>query len=165
MEELHLNTGSKRERYAELIPQIAALVRDEPNAVANMANIAAALKESFTDISWVGFYLYDPGTDGLVLGPFQGKIACTRIGRGKGVCGAAFERNETIIVPDVEKFPGHIYCDGGTRSEIVVPLRSGGLPVGVLDVDSYRLAAFDATDAEALESLIAAVAGTIVRTE
>lgn len=164
MEELHLSSDHKRERYAELMPQIAALVRDEPNSVANMANIAAALKQSFDDFSWVGFYLYEPATDELVLGPFQGKIACTRIGRGKGVCGAALQRNETIVVQDVEQFPGHIYCDGGTRSEIVVPLRSGGTPFGVLDVDSHRLAAFDATDAEALESIIAAVAGTIVRT-
>lgn len=161
MEEIKISATAKQEQYEELIPQILSLVTDEPNHIANMANTVAALKQSFDRFSWVGFYLYDKLANELVLGPFQGKIACTRIGIGKGVCGTSFQRKETIIVPDVEKFPGHIYCDGGSKSEIVVPVFHQTHCIGVLDVDSYAYDSFDETDKKYLEQLLAAIAARI----
>ncbi|MEW6060569.1 MAG: GAF domain-containing protein [Bacteroidota bacterium] len=161
MEEIKIASATKQEQYEELLPQIVSLVDDEPNQIANMSNIAAALKQTFSYYSWVGFYLYDTQSNELVLGPFQGKIACTRIGVGKGVCGTSFQRKETIIVPDVEKFPGHIFCDGGSKSEIVVPIFHQSNSIGVLDVDSHSYDSFDETDKRYLEQLLAAVAAKI----
>ena len=135
--------------YDSLVPQIAALIAGEPDLIANLANIVAALKEAF-GFFWVGFYLTKE--DQLVLGPFQGPIACTRIAFDKGVCGAAYSRRETILVPDVDAFPGHIACSSAAKSEIVVPVfdRLGNVTM-VLDVDSDQLNDFDAVDAEGLE--------------
>jgi len=135
--------GDKSTRYEGLIPQIKALIGDETDTVANQANVAAALKETF-DLLWVGFYNVKDGE--LVLGPFQGPVACTRIQLGKGVCGTAWERKDTIVVEDVEKFPGHIFCSSLSKSEIVVPLVKECEVVAVLDIDSDKLAAFDSTD-------------------
>ncbi|MBI2429277.1 MAG: GAF domain-containing protein [Ignavibacteriales bacterium] len=161
MEEIKVSAATKQEQYEELLPQITSLLNDEPNSIANMANVVAALKQTFDYYSWVGFYLFDKQSNELVLGPFQGKIACTRIGFGKGVCGASFQQKETIIVPDVEQFPGHIYCDGGTKSEIVVPIFLQSNIIGVLDVDSYAFDSFDETDKKYLEQLLATIAGRI----
>lgn len=151
-EDLHIITGSKTEQYEELIPQILAILEGEPNMVANLGNIAAALKEQFGWL-WVGFYLVD-SDDELVLGPFQGPVACTRIRKGRGVCGAAWQMEETIVVPDVEKFPGHIACSSASRSEIVVPIRKKGKIVAVLDADSEFLNTFGETDRQFLEELM-----------
>jgi len=142
-ETIAIANGTKAEKYRLLIPQIKALVEAEPSLVANLANVAAALKMTF-DFFWVGFYLAEG--DQLVLGPFQGPVACTRIARGKGVCGTSWERNETLVVPDVDAFPGHIACSSESRSEIVVPVIVNGTVAGVLDVDSSALADFDETD-------------------
>src|SRR5690606_30963480 len=130
---LIIATGTKEEQYQLLVKQIAALLQGETDSVANMANVAAALKEQF-DFWWVGFYIVKG--DQLVLGPFQGPVACTRIGYGKGVCGASWQRMETVIVPDVEQFPGHIACSSLSKSEIVVPVLCQGVCTAVLDVDS-----------------------------
>ncbi|MCU0335209.1 MAG: GAF domain-containing protein [Chitinophagaceae bacterium] len=151
-EDLQIAKGSKAEQYEALVPQIAALLDGEPNLVANMANMAAALKEQF-GWWWVGFYLAD-GPDELVLGPFQGPVACTRIRKGRGVCGSSWASASTIIVPDVEQFPGHIACSSLSRSEIVVPLWNGKEIVGVLDVDSEHLDHFDETDKQYLEQIV-----------
>jgi GAF domain-containing protein len=161
MEEINITAETKEELYREILPMIHSLVNDESDPVANMANCVAALKQTFAYYSWVGFYLYDKSTNELVLGPFQGKVACTRIGIGKGVCGISFQKNEAIIVPDVEKFPGHIYCDGGTKSEIVIPIRLNNAIMGVLDVDSYALNSFDATDHHWLHALMTTIAERI----
>ena len=150
-EDLAIIEGSKEEIYQSLLPQIKALIEGEPDLVANLANIAAALKEQFGWL-WVGFYLVK--NDKLVLGPFQGPVACTRISKGRGVCGAAWQQAETLIVPDVEKFPGHIACSSLSRSEIVVPLISNNEVVGVLDVDSELLNLFDETDKKYLEEVV-----------
>ena len=149
-EDLQITQGSKTERYTSLLPQIQGLLEGETDLVANLANVAAALKEQFGWF-WVGFYLVKNGE--LVVGPFQGPVACTRIRKGRGVCGASWEREETIIVPDVEAFPGHIACSSLSRSEIVVPLFHEGQVVGVLDVDSDRLNEFDEEDQRWLENL------------
>src|SRR5690606_15472499 len=134
----------KEDRYRELLPQIKALMEKEQDPVANMANLAAVLKEAFQFL-WVGFYLVKE--DQLVLGPFQGPIACTRINKGKGVCGTSWDKKQAIIVEDVDKFPGHIACSSLSRSEIVLPLfDSKGRVAGVLDVDSEELNTFDRTD-------------------
>jgi L-methionine (R)-S-oxide reductase len=162
MEEINISAVTKQQQYEELLPQIISLVADEPNCIANMSNITAALKQTFNYYSWVGFYLYDKQSHELVLGPFQGKIACTRIGIGKGVCGTSFQRQETIIVPDVEKFPGHIYCDGGSKSEIVLPIFHQSTIIGVLDVDSYSYNIFDETDKKYLEQLLTSVVAKII---
>jgi len=154
-EDLHIITGSKTTQYEELIPQILAILEGEPNLVANLANVAAALKEQFGWL-WVGFYLVD-SPDELVLGPFQGPVACTRIRIGRGVCGTAWQKGETIIVPDVEKFPGHIACSSASKSEIVVPVIKNGKIVAVLDADSEFLDSFDETDREYLEKLVTQV--------
>ena len=152
-EELIIDKGGKKEMYATLLPQIKALVEGESNRVANLANIAAALKQTF-GFFWVGFYLVEDGE--LVLGPFQGPIACTRIRYGRGVCGTAWKEGKTLVVPDVDKFPGHIACSSASRSEIVVPIYNKEKEVvGVLDIDSDRLAEFDETDREWLERIVA----------
>ena len=141
-------TNKKEEKYKALVPQIEALTGKEKDLIANLANTAAALHQTF-GFFWVGFYLVKD--DELVLSPFQGPIACTRIKRGKGVCGLAWEKAETIIVPDVEQFPGHIACNSDSKSEIVVPLISQGTVIGVLDIDSNRLNDFDEADKKYLE--------------
>jgi L-methionine (R)-S-oxide reductase len=149
-EELFKLEGSKEAVYQGLLPQIKALITSETDQIANLANVCAALKETF-DFLWVGFYLVKQ--DELVLGPFQGPIACTRIQKGKGVCGASWEKAETLIVPDVDLFPGHIACSSLSRSEIVVPLIASNSVVGVLDVDSKDLATFDEIDAHYLNEI------------
>ncbi|CAN5211882.1 GAF domain-containing protein [soil metagenome] len=154
-EDLSITTSTdKTERYQSILPQLTALLDGEPDLVANMANTCAALKEQFNWF-WVGFYLVKG--DELVLGPFQGPVACTRIGFGKGVCGAAWQKAETLIVPDVEEFPGHIACSSLSRSEIVVPVFVDGKVVAVLDVDSEELNRFDATDATYLAQLLSLI--------
>jgi GAF domain-containing protein len=150
-EDLQIARGSKEEQYHALIPQIKGLVSGEPDLVANLANIAAALKEQF-DFFWVGFYLVK--ADELVLGPFQGPVACTRISKGRGVCGASWAQANTIIVPDVEKFPGHIACSSISKSEIVIPLFKNNEVWGVLDVDSDQYNSFDETDAQFLQEIV-----------
>ena len=143
--------GSKEEIYQALLPQVEALISGEQNLVANLANIAAALREAF-GFFWVGFYVVQ-GQE-LVLGPFQGPIACTRIAYGRGVCGTAWKEKKTQLVPDVETFPGHIACSSASKSEIVVPAFQDGEVFLVLDVDSDRLDDFDAVDQRYLEALM-----------
>ena len=151
-ETLDINKNlSLPEVYKSLLQQLNSLVNPAEPLVSNLANVTAALKHTFNKISWVGFYLLKDGK--LYLGPFQGKIACTVIEIGKGVCGSSVERKETIIVNDVEQFPGHIVCDGGTCSEIVIPLIKDEKIFGVLDLDSYQLSAFNETDKYYLEIL------------
>jgi L-methionine (R)-S-oxide reductase len=145
---------SKEEQYISLIPQIAALIDGEPDQTANLANIAAALKEQFNWF-WVGFYLVK--SDELVLGPFQGPVACTRIQKGRGVCGTSWQRAETVIVPDVDQFPEHIACASASRSEIVLPVFNGSEVIGVLDVDSEHLAHFDEIDAAYLRKILSLI--------
>lgn len=153
-EDLLVVKGTKREQYEALIPQIEALVNGEPDLVANLANVAAALKEQFGWF-WVGFYLVKENE--LVLGPFQGPVACTRIRYGKGVCGSSWEQARTLIVPDVEQFPGHIACSSLSKSEIVVPVIRDGKVIGVLDVDSAEYNEFDSTDQQYLEAIVAGI--------
>jgi GAF domain-containing protein len=155
---LAFSTHDKAARYRELLPQLAAIVEGEPDLVANLANAAAALRACVVSASWVGFYVVR-GNE-LVLGPFQGNVACVRIAFGRGVCGTAASERRTIIVPDVERFPGHIACDAGSRSEIVVPIVRADRLVAVLDIDSYELAAFDDLDASGLAP-IASLLGTL----
>jgi L-methionine (R)-S-oxide reductase len=150
-EDLQIITGTKEDIYQSLIPQIQGLLEGETDLVANLANVAAALKEQFGWF-WVGFYLVKNGE--LVLGPFQGPVACTRIRKGRGVCGSAWEQAKTLIVPDVEKFPGHIACSSLSKSEIVVPLFRDNEVVGVLDVDSDTYDTFDETDKQYLEIIV-----------
>ncbi|TDO24041.1 GAF domain-containing protein [Pedobacter duraquae] len=147
---------SKEEQYQSLIPQLKGLLAGETDLIANLANVAAALKEQFSWF-WVGFYLIKG--DELVLGPFQGPVACTRIAKGRGVCGSAWLRNETIIVPDVDQFPGHIACASASRSEIVLPFYLAEEMVGVLDVDSEYLAYFDDVDAVYLTEILRLIHG------
>ncbi len=155
-EDLTLSKGSKTEQYETLLPQIIALMEGEPDLVANLANVSAALKEQFGWL-WVGFYLVKD--DELVLGPFQGPVACTRIRKGRGVCGTSWATATTLVVPEVEKFPGHIACSSLSQSEIVVPLLKDGIVWGVLDVDSDQIAHFDATDQQFLEQLVSLLPG------
>jgi GAF domain-containing protein len=150
-EDLSVVQGTKEEKYRSVIPQIKALVEGEPDLVANLANIVAALMEQFRWL-WVGFYLVKESQ--LVLAPFQGPVACTRIKKGRGVCGASWEKAQTIIVPDVERFPGHIACSSKSRSEIVVPLIRDNKVMGVLDVDSDQFAAFDIIDQQYLQEIV-----------
>ena len=150
-EDLTIIAGTKEEQYEALLPQLKGLLEGETDLVANLANITAALKEQFGWL-WVGFYLVKE--EELVLGPFQGPVACTRIKKGRGVCGSSWASAKTLIVPDVEKFPGHIACSSLSRSEIVLPLFKNGEVAGVLDVDSADLAAFDETDKQYLEKII-----------
>ncbi|MBQ4228388.1 MAG: GAF domain-containing protein [Bacteroidaceae bacterium] len=150
-EQLIIQGETKQERYEALLPQIKAVVEDEPDLIANMANVAAMLHETF-GFWWTGFYRVE-GAE-LVLGPFQGPMACTRIKKGRGVCGTAWQEAATQVVPDVDKFPGHIACSSSSRSEIVVPVFQGGEIIAVLDIDSERLATFDETDRRYLEQLV-----------
>ena len=155
-EDLSIIQGTKEDQYQTLLPQIKALIEGEPDMVANLANICAALKEQFGWL-WVGFYLvksFGSAQDELVLGPFQGPVACTRIQKGRGVCGSAWQQAKTLIVPDVEKFPGHISCSSLSKSEIVVPIIHNGKVTAVLDVDSELLNFFDETDKKYLEEII-----------
>ncbi|WP_118196097.1 GAF domain-containing protein [Albibacterium indicum] len=151
-------SGTKEEQYQSLLPQLEALVQGESNKVANMANIAAALKTQF-DFFWVGFYLVDT-SDELVLGPFQGPIACTRIKKGRGVCGTVWQNEHSLVVPDVDAFPGHIACSSLSRSEVVVPLIDQGRVIGVLDVDSDELNDFDEVDQRYLERIVSLLVKT-----
>lgn len=153
-EDLKVAEGTKAEQYQELIPQIKGLLEGETDTVANLANVAAALKEQFKWF-WVGFYMVKENQ--LVLGPFQGPVACTRIALGRGVCGSAWKEARTLVVPDVEQFPGHIACSSLSRSEIVVPVMRNGEVLGVLDVDSEHLNHFDETDRQYLEAIVAAI--------
>ncbi|MEN9548492.1 MAG: hypothetical protein RIR12_1083 [Bacteroidota bacterium] len=151
-EDLHIISGTKTTQYENLLPQIKGLLEGETDLIANLANVAAALKEQFNWL-WVGFYLVKNNV--LVLGPFQGPVACTRINKGRGVCGSAWQNGTTLIVPDVEKFPGHIACSSISKSEIVVPLfNKNNEVVGVLDVDSASLNEFDETDQNYLVQIV-----------
>lgn len=150
-EDLSIASGTKAEQYQSLIPQIKGLLNGEPDLIANMANITAALKEQFGWL-WVGFY--NVKADELVLAPFQGPIACTRIKKGRGVCGSAWAQAKTLIVHDVEKFPGHIACSSLSKSEIVVPVIRNNEVVAVLDIDSSEYDQFDVTDKHYLEEIV-----------
>lgn len=165
-EQLNIAQGNKEEKYATLFPQIQSVIEDEPDLIARMANVAAMLHETFR-FWWTGFYrVVDtpkqpndqttkrPNDQQLVLGPFQGPLACTRIRRGRGVCGTAWDKDTTQVVPDVNLFPGHIACSSASKSEIVVPVHdSEGMVVAVLDIDSAELNTFDDTDKEWLEKI------------
>ncbi len=159
-EELIITAKDKAGVYAQILPQIEAIVSAETDAVANMANVSAVLKEAF-GFWWVGFYIVKGETEGgqeLVLGPFQGPLACTRIKKGRGVCGTAWADKSTVIVPDVEQFPGHIACSSLSRSEIVVPVfAADGSVMAVLDIDSEHLSAFDVVDKEWLEKMLSQI--------
>lgn len=157
-EELILQQGDKAEQYQSIIPQIKAIVEGEPDLIANLANICAALNQQFGWL-WVGFYLVKQNE--LVLGPFQGPIACTRIAKGRGVCGTAWQQQQVIIVPDVELFPGHIACSSASKSEIVLPIMQNMECVGVLDIDSDELNQFDEVDAKYLQQLISIIETSI----
>ena len=150
-EQLIIQGNTKAELYETLIPQIASLLESETDEIANMANIAACIQETF-HFWWVGFYRVID--DQLVLGPFQGPLACTRIRKGRGVCGTAWQEGQTIVVPDVDLFPGHIACSSASRSEIVVPVFRNQEVIGVLDIDSENLHTFDETDKIWLEKLV-----------
>jgi len=160
-EDLNIIAGTKAEQYESLVPQIEGMLDGEPDVIANLANVVGALKEQFNWL-WVGFYLIKPSLDKssadvgaeLVLAPFQGPVACTRIKKGRGVCGTSWERAETVIVPDVEKFPGHIACSSLSKSEIVVPVIRNNEVIAVLDVDSEQLNHFDETDQLYLEKIV-----------
>lgn len=157
------DTATKSETYDLLLKQIDFLLQDEDNIIANISNITSVLKYSLKDIIWVGFYFYDLQNKQLVIGPYQGKVPCTRIDYGKGVCGQALQRKETLVVPDVENFPGHIYCDSASRSEIVVPIIVDGIEKGVLDLDSDKLENFDSTDKDYLEQLVKNISGLFTK--
>ena len=150
-EELHIAQGGKEEKYALLYKQIAAVTESESDAIANMANVAAMIHHTF-GFWWTGFYRVIG--EELVLGPFQGPLACSRIAYGRGVCGTAWKEQRTQVVPDVEQFPGHIACSSASKSEVVVPLIKDGKVVAVLDIDSEHLATFDETDRQWLERIM-----------
>ena len=150
-EDLYIASGTKTEQYETLLPQVKALLEGEEDLIANMANIAASLKEQFGWL-WVGFYIVKK--DELVLGPFQGPVACTRIKKGKGVCGSSWASATTLIVPDVEKFPGHIACSSLSKSEIVVPIIWNNEVIAVLDCDSTEYNSYDTTDQQYLEQMV-----------
>lgn len=152
VEELKIASGTKEEKYRLLLEQVVALTADESDDIANMANVSAMIQETF-GFWWTGFYRVQEET--LVLGPFQGPLACTRIAYGRGVCGSAWKEQRTLVVPDVELFPGHIACSSASRSEIVVPVWRAGRILAVLDIDSEYLATFDETDRLWLERLVA----------
>lgn len=156
-ENLIVSDGNKEQQYQTLLPQIESLLAGETDVIANMANVAAALKQTF-NFFWVGFYRVKE--DVLVLAPFQGPLACTRIRRGKGVCGTVWEEARTQVVPDVDQFPGHIACSSDSKSEIVVPILKDSEVVGVLDIDSDRLDSFDDTDARYLEEICRMLSGS-----
>ncbi|PWG82134.1 GAF domain-containing protein [Pararcticibacter amylolyticus] len=153
-EDLVINKGSKQDQYISILPQIRALIEGEDDLIANMANISAALKEQF-GFFWTGFYLVR-GQE-LVLGPFQGPVACTRIAYGKGVCGTAWKLQQTLVIPDVDAFPGHIACSSLSRSEIVVPVFGNNEVKAVLDIDSEDLNTFDETDRQYLEEIVSLI--------
>ncbi|WP_261303798.1 GAF domain-containing protein [Paenibacillus andongensis] len=155
--------GTREHNYALLIQQVEALIHDEPNRIANLANAAALLGQFLSDVNWVGFYLLDETSDKkeLVLGPFQGLPACVRIPLGKGVCGTSAERRETVLVPDVHAFPGHIACDAASQSEIVVPILVNNELVGVLDIDSPIKSRFDDIDQQYLEQFVQKLAAAM----
>lgn len=150
-EAISISATDKRSKYEELFPQLASLIDSESDTIANMANLCAALKDTFNFL-WIGFYIVK--VDQLVLGPFQGPIACTRIGFGKGVCGTAWKNGKTLVVPDVNAFPGHIACSSLSKSEIVVPVINNEQVIAVLDVDSDQEAFFDEIDAQYLEKIV-----------
>lgn len=150
-EDLTKVEGTKEEQYQGLLPQIQGLLAGESDVIANLANITAALKEQFGWL-WVGFYIVKQNE--LVLGPFQGPVACTRIKKGRGVCGTSWQEARTLIVPDVEKFPGHIACSSSSKSEIVIPVIKNNEVVAVLDVDSEDYDLFDKTDQQYLEEIV-----------
>lgn len=152
-------TGTKEEQYQQVIHQLQALIQDEPNRIANLANASALLNQFLHDINWVGFYLKDAERDELVLGPFQGLVACVRIPFGKGVCGTAARDGKTMRVADVHAFPGHIACDAASRSEIVVPMIEDGKVIGVLDIDSPLQDRFDETDEQMLQEFVQVLLG------
>jgi GAF domain-containing protein len=153
-----LKNLSKEEKYKTIIPQISSLVQGEKNLIANLANVVSALKYTFDYYLWVGFYFVDSKNKSeLVVGPFQGKVACTRLKTGSGVCGTAVAKKETILVEDVNNFPGHIFCDADSRSEIVVPVIKNGEVIAVLDIDSGLYSAFDKEDKKYLEEIISNV--------
>lgn len=157
-ETLTIAEGTKEAKYQELIPQVKAMLDGEDDLIANMANVASMIHETFGFL-WTGFYRVKATKDGadevLILGPFQGPLACTRIRKGKGVCGTAWEKGTTLVVEDVDKFPGHIACSSDSRSEIVVPIRKGGAVIAVLDIDSKELSTFDKVDQKFLEEIAA----------
>jgi L-methionine (R)-S-oxide reductase len=155
--------GTREENYTLLIQQVKALIHDEPNRIANLANAASLLGQFLTDVNWVGFYLVDKTQEKeeLVLGPFQGLPACVRIPLGKGVCGTSAQLRETVLVPDVHAFPGHIACDAASQSEIVVPILLGDELIGVLDIDSPSLNRFDEHDQSYLEQFVHALAAAM----
>ena len=157
-EQLFFTSTDKSTRYAELLPQLEALIGSEKDPIANMANISAALKAAF-EWFWIGFYIVRDNE--LVLGPFQGPIACSRIGFGKGVCGTAWQTKQTQLVPDVAAFPGHIACSALSQSELVVPIFKDQEVWGVLDIDSTELSTFDATDQQEIEKLMTWFAGLL----
>ena len=146
------NSLSVKEKYIELNKQLKNLLNKDENVVSNLANFTALLNQTFEKISWIGFYLFDG--EKLCLGPFQGKVACTVIQMGRGVCGTSAQNKETIIVPDVNKFPGHIFCDPDSKSEIVVPVLKNDKLFGVLDLDSSSFNSFDETDKKYLEEFV-----------
>ncbi len=150
-EDLEIIKRTREEQYESLLPQVLGLLEGEPDIIANLANITGALKEQFNWL-WIGFYLVKENE--LVLGPFQGPVACTRIQKGRGVCGSGWAQAKTLIVSDVEKFPGHIACSSLSRSEIVVPIIRMGEVIAILDVDSEELSCFDETDKIYLEKII-----------
>ncbi|MDN5296935.1 MAG: L-methionine (R)-S-oxide reductase [Bacteroidota bacterium] len=150
-EAISVSATDKRSKYEELFPQLVSLIGLESDTIANMANLCAALKDTFNFL-WIGFYIVK--VDQLVLGPFQGPIACTRIGFGKGVCGTAWKNGKTLVVPDVNAFPGHIACSSLSKSEIVVPIINNEKVIAVLDVDSDQEAFFDEIDAQYLEKIV-----------
>lgn len=166
-------SDNKKEMYEEVTMQLGGLFEDCPHIIANLANASALLNQAMKEINWVGFYLLTDGKDGssvlpeglkekrLVLGPFQGKPACVEIKIGKGVCGTAVERDEVMLVKDVHAFPGHIACDGASRSEIVLPIHAKGKIIGVLDIDSPILARFDEEDQEGLEQVVEVMEGVL----
>jgi L-methionine (R)-S-oxide reductase len=152
MEEIRIEKHlAEEERYRLLVLQLKSLLTKDDNLISNLSNCTATIKDVFEKVSWAGFYLFDETR--LYLGPFQGKVACTKIELGKGVCGTAAIQRKTIIVPDVDKFPGHIVCDSGSRSEIVIPILKNERLIGVLDLDSYELNSFGETDKKYLEEI------------
>ena len=159
-EHLDIIEGTKEEKYEVLLPQIAAVIDGEPDIIANMANVASMLHETFHFL-WTGFYRVIDGM--LVLGPFQGPLACVRIRKGRGVCGTAWAEARTLIVPDVEAFPGHIACSSASRSEIVVPIFRDGEVIAIIDIDSSALATFDETDRRYLELVASLLADNIIQ--
>ena len=156
MEAITITTEGKGERYEELLPQLSALLNDEDDLIANLANVSAVLKTTFPSFSWVGFYRLE--NNELILGPFQGKVACVHIAMGRGVCGTAAKERKTLIVPDVKQFPGHIACDPDSKSEIVVPLIYEEELFGVIDIDSNKIDSFDEIDQNYLEEIAKKIA-------